>query len=130
MKIIRWILLLPAAVVGAGIIAAIARLIGNWFSPVDSFGIMGLLYEFGYSVMLGAMFVLIGVTVAPDYKKITSIVLTTLGVAFCIVSLLIQLFVIQVVDWQIIISCIAVAIGCIVGAYETDDFLEKSESKL
>ena len=116
MKILRWIAVLPAAIIGSALIYVIARFFGRLFDPLEGYGLMGILYEAIYSGLLGAAFVSIGSIIAPDYNKTTSVVLATIGVIFCIVSMCIQLFVIKEVDWQIIVSCIAVAIGCIGGA--------------
>ena len=118
MKILRWIAVLPAALIGSILVYAIAKLIGNLFSPVDAVGLTWYFYEFGYNLVSGAMFVVIGSFVAPEYNKTTSIVLATIGVCVCVLSLVIQLFYIGEFDIKVIIGGVASAIGCISGSIQ------------
>jgi hypothetical protein len=121
MKILRWVAVLPAAIIGSLIVYMIAKFIGRWFSPVDGVGIIGLIFEIGYSFILGAMFVIVGSLVAPEYRKTTSVVLATLGVVIGIAAICTQIFYLGSFDWFVILGSAATAAGCIGGAVNIHD---------
>jgi len=121
MKILRWIAVLPAAVVGGGLASIIVRFVDKMFNPVLGYKMFSLIDELIYNVVMGAVFVLAGSFVAPEYHKTTSVVLATICTVICIASLCIQLFYIGIADWKIILACIGAAAGSIIGSVQVHD---------
>ena len=89
-KIIRWLLFLPGSILA---LFAAYLLVGIWRWTSTLFLGMGetwldvLVGEILANFLAGGAFVTIGTIIAPDYKKIISVILTILLISICLFGL-------------------------------------------
>lgn len=115
--ILRWIAVLPAAVLGA----IVGNLIGlmnsggySWYTGGEISGLTGFVFFVLQNLFVGAGFVAAGWYVAPRGKRTVAIVLATLAVCVCALSIFLAV-VNDLADWKLYLSA-AVTVGGAIGA--------------
>ena len=113
MKIVRWVLVLPAAIV--------AYFVGYKFFMWANNEFVGLSFLMRLMSIIGcgfsaACFVGLGTITAPTYRKITSIVLATIGSMLSVWATFVMLSS-DDTDWWGVFQNVANVVGCIVGAF-------------
>lgn len=119
-NILRWIAVLPASILGAIIGNALAIINGNAARMINgdspnTFSITDIIMFITANILSGGAFIFAGTLTAPNHRKTTSIVLTSLYLVFATISSIIEITVngISVTFLSIVISVIASVISCI-----------------
>lgn len=126
--IFRWIAVLPASIIGMFIGYVLAILNGNFFGNSTNVISINTIITFVISnAVSGAAFIYAGTYMAPNYKKITAIILTVLFSIFGTISCILELGMngIGSTFWGIIISFIAAVISCIIICSKENEELEE-----
>jgi len=118
MVVLRWVAVLPAALLAACLAYALIKLLNGGFAAFDpqySSSFYFILLEIGCNYVNGFAFVFVGVYVAPSHKKQVALALAVIGILIVGSSLIIQL---QDGQWRLVeilsrLACGAGLITCL-----------------
>ena len=120
-KAIRWVLVLPAAIAAYFIGYKIFMWANNEFAGLYFLANLMSIIGCGFSA---ACFVALGSLTAPFYRKVTSIVLATIG-SMIGVSMIVLVFMSEESGWLMIFQNVANIAGFVLGAvYISEEYSE------
>lgn len=119
-NVLRWILFLPAAIVGSWLVYVIFRFLNvhdmyHGSSIVSWVSIVTLFADYIH----GLAFVFIGAIVAPSSRKVVSIVMLCLMCMFSAISIFLNIA--NGIDWIVLIGTLLTLGGAIHGVYLISD---------
>lgn len=124
MKALRWILVLPAAVLGYAVAFFLARGWG-YLTNIDGSFLYQFISMFVSDAIGGVGWTVAGSLTAPTYKKQVSFVLCTIGCCI-VVGLFIYILLAGLTTWQSVVGDVLTIVGLIGGVYivhkEADNF--------
>ena len=139
LTILRWILVLPSAVIGPVVVVMLLKLliafigvtgdITGGLGPTIFFeneqGVLYLIFEYGFTA---ALFVIIGTYTAPDYRKVVSVILGSFIYAYFVLQVvLVVLHHENLVSTFPIVYGIAASIGASIAIWSV---FEKPDAEL
>lgn len=119
-NILRWIAVLPASILGSFIGNALAIINGGAAKMVtgdtpNTISLTDIIMFFAANILAGAAFVLAGTFTAPNHRKATSIVLTSIFAILATISSILEITYngISKTFFGIIISFVASVVSCV-----------------
>ena len=128
MQMFRWLAVFPGAIFGAWIVYIITKFLSAGFTTYDSvksslfWMIVFIIVDCVCHYAMGAAFILIGIKIAPSYKKHVSFTLATMGIMFMGAAVFINLTLVGYREVLAAICCTGGIVSCLWQLWHNPDF--------